>query len=133
MFDELAIARADGRLSRLMVAWARIDVLVIDDILIRPLDSDQAADLLEVIEDRAQLRSTLLTSQLPVAEWHQAIGDPTIADAVLDRLLERANRVELVGESLRRSETTATAKGRLNNNYLTLRVHLSRCGSGGAA
>jgi len=66
---------------------------------------------LEVIEDRAQLRSTLLTSQLPVAEWHGAIGDPTIADAVLDRMLERANRIELVGESLRRTQTT-TAKSR---------------------
>jgi DNA replication protein DnaC len=105
MFDELAIARADGRLSRLMATWARIDVLVIDDFLIRPLTSDQAADLLEVVEDRAQLRSTVLTSQLPIAEWHEAIGDPTIADAVLDRLLERANRIELVGESLRRGES----------------------------
>ncbi len=111
MFDELAIARADGRLSRLMSAWARIDVLVIDDCLIRPLNPDQAADLLEVVEDRAQLRSTVLTSQLPVANWHEAIGDPTIADAVLDRLLERANRIELIGESLRRGETTA-AKSR---------------------
>ena len=108
MFDELAIARADGRLSRLMSAWARIDVLVIDDCLIRPLNPDQAADLLEVVEDRAQLRSTVLTSQLPVANWHEAIGDPTIADAVLDRLLERANRIELIGESLRRGETTTT-------------------------
>jgi DNA replication protein DnaC len=105
MFDELAIARADGRLSRLMAAWARIDVLVIDDFLIRPLSSEQAADLLEVVEDRAQLRSTVLTSQLPVAAWHEAIGDPTIADAVLDRLLERANRIELVGESLRRTDS----------------------------
>ncbi len=111
MFDELAIARVDGRLSRLMSAWARIDVLVIDDCLIRPLNPDQAADLLEVVEDRAQLRSTVLTSQLPVANWHEAIGDPTIADAVLDRLLERANRIELIGESLRRGETTA-AKSR---------------------
>ena len=83
MFDELAIARADGRLSRLMATWARIDVLVIDDFLIRPLSSDQAADLLEVVEDRAQLRATVLTSQLPVAEWHEAIGDPTIADVLL--------------------------------------------------
>jgi DNA replication protein DnaC len=112
MFDELAIARADGRLSRLMASWARIDVLVIDDFLIRPLNSDQAADLLEVIEDRAQLHSTVVTSQLPVAHWHEAIGDATIADAVLDRLLERANRIELVGESLRRSETTTAAKSR---------------------
>jgi DNA replication protein DnaC len=76
-----------------------------DDSLIRPLNSGQAAELLEVVEDRAQLHSTVLTSQLPVAEWHEAIGDPTIADAVLDRLLERANRIELVGESLRRGET----------------------------
>ena len=103
MFDELAIARADGRLSRLMMAWGRVEVLVIDDFLIRPLSPDQGADLLEVIEDRAQLRSTILTSQLPIADWHEGLGDPTIADAVLDRLLERANRVELVGDSMRRT------------------------------
>jgi DNA replication protein DnaC len=112
MLDELAIARADGRLSRLMASWARIDVLVIDDFLIRPLNPDQAADILEVIEDRAQLHSTVLTSQLPVAEWHGAIGDPTIADAVMDRLLERANRIELVGESLRRGQTTTAPRSR---------------------
>jgi len=112
MFDELAIARADGRLSRLMATWARIDVLVIDDLLIRPLNPDQAADLLEVIEDRAQLHSTVVTSQLPVAHWHEALGDATIADAVLDRLLERANRIELVGESMRRSAPAATAPPR---------------------
>lgn len=102
MFDELVIARGDGRLARLMTSWARIDVLVIDDFLIRPLLTDQAADLLEIIEDRAGHRSTLMTSQLPIANWHEALGDPTIADAVLDRLLERANRLELVGESMRR-------------------------------
>ena len=87
MLDELAIARGDGRLARLLAAWARIGVLVIDDLLLRPLTSDQAADLLEVIEDRAGLRATIVTSQLPVAMWHEAIGDPTIADAALDRLL----------------------------------------------
>ena len=103
MFDELAIARADGRLSRLMTSWARIDVLVIDGLLNRPLNPDQAADLLEAIEDRTQLHSTVVTSQLPVAHWHEALGDAAIADAVLDRLLERANRIELIGESLRRS------------------------------
>lgn len=104
MFDDLAIARADGRLSRLMAAWARTGVLVIDDFLLRPLTSDQAADLLEVIEDRARLRATIVTSQLPVSHWHEAIGDPTIADAALDRLLENAHRIELAGESMRRSE-----------------------------
>ncbi|MGO9558756.1 MAG: IS21-like element helper ATPase IstB [Acidimicrobiales bacterium] len=109
MFDELAIARADGRLGRLMTTWARVDVLVIDDFLIRPLSSDQASDLLEVIEDRAQLRSTVVTSQLPIENWHEALGDPTIADAVLDRLLERANRIELIGDSMRRTPPAKAA------------------------
>jgi DNA replication protein DnaC len=102
MLDELAIARGDGRLSRLLASWARVSVLVIDDLLLRPLTPDQAADLLEVIEDRAGLRATIVTSQLPVPMWHQAIGDPTIADAALDRLLGSADRIELAGESLRK-------------------------------
>jgi DNA replication protein DnaC len=103
MFDDLAIARADGRLSRLMAAWARTGVLVIDDLLLRPLTADQAADLLEVIEDRARLRATIVTSQLPISHWHEAIGDPAIADAALDRLLENAHRIELTGESMRQA------------------------------
>ena len=103
MFDDLAIARADGRLARLMATWARAGVLVVDDLLLRPLTADQAADLLEVIEDRARLRATIVTSQLPVSHWHEAIGDPTIADAALDRLLENANRIELAGESMRQA------------------------------
>ena len=105
MFDELAIARADGRISRVMAAWARVGVLVIDDLLLRPLTPEQAADLLEIIEDRAHLRSTIVTSQLPVSLWHEALGDPTIADAVLDRLLEKAHRIELSGESMRKKQT----------------------------
>lgn len=109
MFDELAIARADGRLARLMASWAHIDVLLIDDFLIRSLTADQASDLLEVVEDRTQLRSTIITSQLPIAHWHEALGDATIADAVLDRLLERAHRIELVGDSMRRNDGPAKA------------------------
>jgi DNA replication protein DnaC len=109
MFDDLAIARADGRLSRLMATWARASVLVIDDLLLRPLTPDQAADLLEVIEDRARLRATIVTSQLPVALWHEAVGDPTIADAALDRLLDNADRITLTGESMRRAEPAAGA------------------------
>jgi DNA replication protein DnaC len=108
MLDELAIARADGRLARLMASWARVDVLVIDDFLIRPLNPDQAADTLEVIEDRAGLRSTVITSQLPINMWHEAMGEPTIADAVLDRLLQHLHRVELAGESMRRPEPAKT-------------------------
>lgn len=88
MLDDLAIARADGRFARLLATWARTDVLLIDDFLLRPLSADQAANILEVVEDRSGLRSTVLTSQLPVAMWHDAVGEPTLADAVLDRLLE---------------------------------------------
>ncbi len=103
MLDELAIARLDGRFSRLAAAWARIDVLVIDDFLLRPLTASQAADVLEVIEDRSGLRSTIVTSQLPISHFHEALGEPTIADAVADRLLANLHRIELEGESMRRS------------------------------
>lgn len=109
MHDELAVARLDGRFGRLTASWARIDVLVIDDFLLRPLTADQAADTLEVIEDRAGLRSTIITSQLPIALWHQALSEPTIADAALDRILQNLHRIELEGESMRRPENTSTA------------------------
>ena len=104
MIDELAISRVDGRFQRLTASWARIDLLVIDDFLLRPLNAEQAADVLEVIEDRHGLRSTILTSQLPVANWHEALGDPTIGDALMDRVCQRLHRIELKGESMRRSE-----------------------------
>ena len=105
LHDEIALARADGRLPRLLASWARTDVLLVDDFLLRPLTPDQAADVLEVIEDRVGLRSTIVTSQLPVAMWHEALGEPTVADGILDRLLERVHRIELSGESMRRSTT----------------------------
>ena len=105
MLDELATARLDGRLTRLAATWARVDVLVIDDFLLRPLTADQAADTLEVIEDRTGLRSTILTSQLPITMWHQAILEATLADAVIDRLLHNLHRIELTGESMRRNDT----------------------------
>ncbi len=108
MFDDLAIARADGRISRVMAAWSRIGVLVIDDLLLRPLTPEQAGDLLEIIEDRAHLRAIIVTSQLPVSLWHEALGDPTVADAILDRLLEQSHRIELSGESMRRKQTPPT-------------------------
>jgi DNA replication protein DnaC len=102
VLGELALARADGRFPRLLATWARVDVLVLDDLALRPLLPEQSADLLEVLEDRAERRSTIVTSQLPVARWHDALADPTIADAVLDRLVHRAHRLELQGDSLRR-------------------------------
>lgn len=107
MVDELAVARVDGRLPRLLAAWARIDLLVLDDFAMQPLTSQQSADLLEVVEDRSQRRSTIVTSQMPVKQWHEALGDATIADAILDRLIHNAHRIELRGhESLRGSQTT---------------------------
>ena len=111
LLSELALARADGRLPRLMVRWAKIDVLIIDDLALRPLTPEQAADLLEIIEDRYQLRSTIVTSQLPVSEWHDALGEPTIADAILDRLVHNAHRIELRGDSLRKPEDGAAPAG----------------------
>ncbi|EQD71314.1 transposition helper protein [mine drainage metagenome] len=104
LFEDIAIARADGRLVKYMASLARTEVLVIDDLFLRPLDLQQAADLLEVVEDRHQLRSTIAGAQLPLAHWHEAIGDATIADAVLDRLLHNAHRITLSGESLRQSD-----------------------------
>ena len=109
LLDELALARADGRLPRLLAAWAKIDLLILDDLALRPLTPPQAADLLEVIEDRHLLRATIVTSQLPVAHWHEALGDPTLADAILDRLVHQAYRLELRGDSYRRPHEPAPA------------------------
>jgi DNA replication protein DnaC len=106
LLEELAVARVDGRLARLMASLARVDILILDDLLLRPLTNDQAADLLEVVEDRST-HSTIVTSQLPVNLWHEGLGDPTVADATLDRLLERTHRIELVGGSRRRGATTS--------------------------
>jgi DNA replication protein DnaC len=108
LLSDLALARADGRLPRLLASWARVDVLLVDDFVLRPLLPEQTADLLEVIEDRVQRRSTILTSQLPVALWHAALGEPTLADALLDRLVHNAHRIELRGESLRRARDALT-------------------------
>jgi DNA replication protein DnaC len=105
MLDELVVARADGRLSRLMATFAKVDVLILDDLLLRPLNDDQAADLLEVIEDRRG-RTVIVTSQLPISHWHEGLGEATIADAILDRLLQRTHRIELKGKSRRRSDPT---------------------------
>lgn len=104
LFGELAVARADGRFPRLLAAWARVDVLVIDDLALPPLTPAQAADLLEVIEDRSQLRSTIVTSQLEVKHWHEVLGEPTLADAILDRLVHNSYRFELKGESIRKTQ-----------------------------
>ncbi len=104
LFDELALARADGTYSKLLARFARTEVLVLDDWGLAPVQDLERRDLLEIMEDRHGLRSTIWTSQLPVAKWHDHLGDPTIADALCDRLLHNAHRVVLQGPSRRKTE-----------------------------
>ncbi len=102
LFRDLALARADGSLRTLLARLARLDVLVVDDWAMAPLAESERRDFLEICEDRYQMRSTVLTSQLPVAQWHEQIGDPTWADSILDRLVHNAHRLEMRGESMRK-------------------------------
>ena len=103
MFEALALARGDGRFERILKTIARMDVLIIDDWGLAVLTVPERRDLLEILEDRHGRTSTIVTSQLPVEHWHEAIGDPTLADAILDRLVHNAHRLKLTGESIRKA------------------------------
>lgn len=113
LFEELAVARGDGRYARLMTGLAKVDVLILDDWGLALLDDERRRDLLEVLDERYQIRSTIVTSQLPVATWHDALGDPTLADAILDRLVHHAHPLNLDGESLRRLKPKLTEEPNL--------------------
>jgi len=102
--DELTLARADGTYARVLGRLARVEVLVIDDWGHAPMRDQERRDLVEVLDDRIGLRSTVMTSQLPVAKWHDHIGDPTNADAICDRVLSSAHRLVLKGPSRRKEE-----------------------------
>lgn len=102
LFDELTLARADGSYHRLLARIARVDLLVVDDWALVPATEAERRDLLEILEDRYGNRSTILTSQLPIEVWHDQVGDPTIADAICDRLLHNAYRLVLQGETRRK-------------------------------
>lgn len=104
LFRELAVARADGSLGRLLEAIARIDVIVVDDFAMAPLGDEERRNFLEICDDRYNRRSTILTSQLPVTSWHAQIGDPTVADSILDRLVHNAYRIEMQGDSMRKKK-----------------------------
>lgn len=104
LFDELALAKADGTYGRVLRTLAKTDVLVLDDLGLGTPTDAQLHDLLEVVEDRYGRRSTVITSQLPVKNWHQWLNDPTLADAILDRLVHNAHRIELKGGSLRKTD-----------------------------
>jgi len=102
LFDELNIAKADGRYGKMMLTWAKTNVIILDDLGMAPMTADQRHDLLELMEDRYGQKSTIVTSQLPVEAWHESIGDPTIADAILDRIIHNAHKINLKGESMRK-------------------------------
>jgi len=109
LFRDLAMARADGSLRSLLARLSRIDVLVIDDWAMSSLSEPERRDFWEICEDRYQARSTILTSQLPVSRWHEQIGDPTLADGILDRLVHNAHRIEMRGDSMRKNRRKPNA------------------------
>ena len=102
MFAELEMGRADGRYPRLFRALTKANLLILDDWGPERLTAEQRRDLMEIVEDRYQMASTLITSQLPLAKWHEVIGEPTFADAILDRIVHNAHKLELEGPSMRK-------------------------------
>ena len=104
--QELPIAKGDGRYPKLMASLAKTDLLILDDWGLATLNDENRRDLLELLEDRHGRRATIVTSQLPVEHWHEALGNPTLADAILDRLLHNAYKIMLKGESMRKRPIT---------------------------
>ena len=109
LLQELPIAKGDGTYPRLLARLAKVDVLILDDWGLSKLIAEQRRDLLEILEDRHDTRSTIVTSQLPLDQWHHIIGDPTLADAILDRLVHNAYKINLKGESMRKNKSKLTA------------------------
>jgi len=107
LFEELRIAHGDGSFTRRLQAIAKTDLMILDDWGLHPLTPDERADLLEVLDDRANIRSTVITSQLPVEHWHEYLNDPTLADAILDRIVHQSHKLKLKGESMRKPEITS--------------------------
>ena len=108
LFEDLSLAKGDGRYLKLLNSYAKTDLLVLDDYGLLELNQEQRHDLLEILEDRHGLKLTLVTSQLPVEHWHEQIGDPTLADAILDRLVHSAHKIKLKGESMRKKTASLT-------------------------
>jgi DNA replication protein DnaC len=111
LFQELAVARGVGHYERMLRSLVRCDLLIIDDWATAPLTDEQRRDLFEIMEDRYDRRATLIAAQLPVEHWHETIGDPTLADAILDRLIHNAYTLTLKGESMRKKKTPLTSDG----------------------
>lgn len=105
-FNQIEASKADGSYNQLLATVAKSDLLLIDDFAVIPLTAENRRDLLEIMDDRYNTKSTVITSQLPITEWHKAIGDPTLADAILDRLVHNSYRIELQGESMRKLKSS---------------------------
>lgn len=108
LFEDMSLSKGDGRYLKLLASFAKADLLVLDDFGLMPLNQEQRHDLLEILEDRHNLKSTLVTSQLPIVNWHEQIGDPTLADAILDRLVHSAHKIKLEGDSMRKKKANLT-------------------------
>jgi DNA replication protein DnaC len=110
LLQEIAVARLDGRYARLIAPIIKCEVLILDDLLISPLTREEQREILEIVEERYERKATIVTSQLPVKTWHDAMQDPTLADAILDRLVHNAYKLELKGESMRRKRSMLDRK-----------------------
>ncbi len=108
LLQELHIAKGDGRYGKLLASFAKTQLLILDDWGLAKLTDEQRHDLLEILEDRHGLRSTVMAAQLPVDNWHEIIGDPTLADAIMDRLIHNAYKINLKGESMRKGKSKLT-------------------------
>lgn len=110
LLQEIAVSRLDGRYNKLIAPINKCEVLILDDLLISPVSRDEQRELLEIVEERYDRKATVITSQLPVKAWHDAMQDPTLADAILDRLVHNAYKLELKGESMRRKKSVLDQK-----------------------
>jgi DNA replication protein DnaC len=108
LFEDMSLAKGDGRYLKLLTAFSKTDLLVLDDYGLIPLNQEQRHDFFEILEDRHNLKSTLITSQLPIENWHEQIGDPTLADAILDRLVHSSHTLKLDGDSMRKKKARLT-------------------------
>jgi DNA replication protein DnaC len=110
ILQEIAVSRLDGRYNKIIAPINKCEVLILDDLLISPMSRDEQRELLEIVEERYDRKATVITSQLPVKAWHDAMQDPTLADAILDRLVHNAYKLELKGESMRRKRSVLDQK-----------------------